>query len=63
MPHWLDTGIEYLKGVGPQRAEALKKEFESVKGQKNAKGNVNTAAMRRIAADIIEEEKKLKSGN
>ena len=27
MPHWLDTGIEYLKGVGPQRAEALKKEL------------------------------------
>jgi hypothetical protein len=45
------------------KIEALKKEFESVKGQKNAKGNVNTAAMRRIAADIIEEEKKLKSGN
>ena len=45
------------------KIEALKKEFESIKGQKNAKGNVNTAAMRRIAADIIEEEKKLKSGN
>ncbi|MFN5216463.1 MAG: ATP-dependent DNA helicase RecG [Bacteroidota bacterium] len=27
MPHWLDTGLEYLKGVGPQRAEALKKEL------------------------------------
>lgn len=27
MPHWLETGIEYLKGVGPQRAEALKKEL------------------------------------
>jgi ATP-dependent DNA helicase RecG len=27
MPHWLDTGIEYLKGVGPQKAEALKKEL------------------------------------
>ncbi|PHX91733.1 MAG: ATP-dependent DNA helicase RecG [Flavobacteriales bacterium] len=27
MPHWLETGIEYLKGVGPQRAEAIKKEL------------------------------------
>jgi hypothetical protein len=45
------------------KIESLKKEFESLKGQKNAKGNVNTAAMRRIAADIIEEEKNLKSGN
>ncbi len=27
MPNWLETGIEYLKGVGPQRAEAIKKEL------------------------------------
>jgi hypothetical protein len=45
------------------RLETLKKEFESLKTQKNARGNVNTAAMRRIAGQIIEEEKKQKSGN
>jgi len=45
------------------RIETLKKEFESLKGQKNSRGNTNTAAMRRIAAQIIEEENKQKSGN
>ena len=45
------------------KVEALKKEFESLKGQKNSRGNQNTAAMRRIAAQIIEEENKQKSGN
>lgn len=28
MPNFLETPIEYLKGVGPQRAEALKKELD-----------------------------------
>lgn len=45
------------------KIEALKKEFESLKGQTNSRGNKNTAAMRSIAEKIIEEEKKLKSGN
>jgi hypothetical protein len=45
------------------KIEALKKEFESFKGKRNARGNVDTAAMRRIAEKIIKEEKKLKSGN
>lgn len=45
------------------KVEALKKEFESLKNQKNSRGNQNTAAMRRIAAQIIEEENKQKSGN
>ena len=26
-PHVLDTPIEFLKGVGPQRAESLQKEL------------------------------------
>ena len=26
-PHMLDTPIEFLKGVGPQRAEVLQKEL------------------------------------
>ena len=28
MPNFLETPIEYLKGVGPQRAEALKNELD-----------------------------------
>ena len=27
MTHWVDTGIEYLKGVGPAKAQALKAEL------------------------------------
>ncbi|HYG15157.1 MAG TPA: OB-fold nucleic acid binding domain-containing protein, partial [Bacteroidia bacterium] len=27
MPHFLDTSIEFLKGVGPQKADTLKKEL------------------------------------
>lgn len=45
------------------KIESLKKQFESLKGQKNSRGNQNTAAMRSLAGKIIEEENKLKSGN
>ena len=31
----LDTPIEYLKGIGPQRAEVLKKEFENADKSSN----------------------------
>ena len=42
---------------------SLEKEFDAMKNQRNSRGNQNTAAMRDIAARIIEEKKKLKSGN
>jgi hypothetical protein len=42
---------------------SLEKELDGMKNQKNSRGNQNTAAMRDIAAKIIEEKKKLKSGN
>ena len=45
------------------KIESLKKQFESLKGQKNSRGNQNTAAMRSLAGKSIEEENKLKSGN
>jgi len=45
------------------RIASLEKELDGLKNQKNSRGNQNTAAMRDIAAKIIEEKKKLKSGN
>jgi hypothetical protein len=65
----LEGKADYLKiankssNASRMKIEALKKEFESFKGKRNARGNVDTAAMRRIAEKIIKEEKKLKSGN
>jgi hypothetical protein len=42
---------------------SLERQLNGLKNEKNSRGNQNTAAMRDIAAKIIEEKKNLKSGN
>lgn len=45
------------------RIASLERQLDGLKNERNSRGNQNTAAMRDIAAKIIEEKKKLKSGN
>ena len=53
MPHWLDTGIEYLKGVGPQRGDLLRKEMNIHKY-----GNTTSATLPLLLTDYEHQLKK-----